>query len=246
MTLDPQHSPTAARFPPTSWTLVCAARGEGVEARGALGDLCQTYWAPVYAFIRRKGYAPADAEDFTQGFFADLLNRNSLNQVAAEHGRLRTFLLKAVTRHMINRHEMATAVKRGGGVPLLTLDIEPIEGQLHWEPSHQITPDLEFARQWALGLLARAFARVEARESDRGQLALFQELKGMISLDTATAPYAAIAARHGLSEGAVKVAAHRLRQGFRAALRSIIAETVTSEEEIDDEIQNLFEIFKSP
>jgi RNA polymerase sigma-70 factor (ECF subfamily) len=226
--------------------MICAARGEGAGARAALGGLCQTYWAPVYAFIRRKGYGPADAEDFTQGFFAQLLERNAFGHVAAEHGRLRTFLLKAVTRYMINLHEKSSAAKRGGGLPLLSLDVEPVEGQLRREPSHRITPDLEFARQWALGLLARAFALIEARERERGQLALFQDLKGLISFESATAPYAEIAARHGMSEGAVKVAAHRLRQGFRSALRSIIAETVTSDEAVDDEIRHLFEVFQSP
>jgi RNA polymerase sigma factor (sigma-70 family) len=242
---NPPANPTGQYFPATCWTVVQKAQGDGEPARAALEELCRIYWAPVYAFIRRNGRAPADAEDLTQGFFAELLARDSLGQVAAEHGRLRTFLLKAVTRHMINQHAKATAAKRGHGVPLISLDTAAVEGQMKWEPGHSLTPDVEFARQWGLGLLDRAFARVEAREANLGRPGLFQDLKGIISLDSATAPYAEIATRHGLSEGAVKVAAHRLRQSFRQALRDIIAETVASEEEIDDEIQELFQVFQS-
>jgi RNA polymerase sigma-70 factor (ECF subfamily) len=238
-------NPTGQHFPPTRWTVVYAARGEGKPARAALEELCRAYWAPVYAFIRRRGHAPADAEDLTQGFFAQLLARESLEEVAEELGRLRTFLLKAVTRFLINQHEKASAAKRGHGFPAISIDAAAVEGHMAWEPGHHHTPEIEFARQWGLGLLDRAFAMVEAKEANLGRPGLFQDLKGIISLNSATASYAEIAARHGLSEGAVKVAAHRLRQSFRQALRALIAETVATEEDIDDEIQNLFQIFQS-
>ena len=238
-------NPTGQHFPPTCWTVVYAARGEGKPAQVALEELCRAYWAPVYAFIRRRGHAPADAEDLTQGFFAQLLARESLEEVAEELGRLRTFLLKAVTRFLINQHEKASAAKRGHGFPAISIDAAAVEGHMAWEPGHHHTPEIEFARQWGLGLLDRAFAMVEAKEANLGRPGLFQDLKGIISLNSATASYAEIAARHGLSEGAVKVAAHRLRQSFRQALRALIAETVATEEDIDDEIQNLFQIFQS-
>jgi DNA-directed RNA polymerase specialized sigma24 family protein len=236
---------TASRFPVTRWTVIVAAQGKGTRAKMALNDLCGLYWLPVYAFVRRKGNSPADSEDLTQGFFAELLSRGSLEGVAEEKGRLRTFLLKAVTRHMINEYEKASAAKRGGGKPMLSLDFERAEDHYHVEPGHTITPELEFERQWALQMLDAALAEVREDAIRNGRGELFEDLKGLISLDATMAAYDEIAATHGLTEGAVKAAAHRLRQSFRAALRRAIAETVASEAEIDDEIRHLFEVFQT-
>lgn len=222
------------------------ARGDGRESWHALEDLCRSYWPPVYAFLRRKGCSPANAEDLTQGFFAELLSRGSLASVAEGKGRLRTFLLKAVTRHMINEHERATAAKRGGGVLPLSLDFDRAEGNYVAEPGHKVTPELEFERQWALQMLEQALAAVRDDAVRGERLALFEDLKGLISLDAGMAPYEEIAARHGLTEGAVKAAAHRLRQKFRECLRAAIADTVGSEEEVDDEIRHLFSVFEQP
>lgn len=237
---------TAANFPATCWSRVSAAQGEGEPAKIALNELCQLYWPPVYAFIRRKGNSPADAEDITQAFFASLFARGSFNFVAEEKGRLRTFLLKAVTRHMINEQDREHAAKRGGGLHPLSLDFALAEQGYIAEPGHTVTPELEFERKWALDLLARALcaAREDAKQHHREEL--FEDLKGLISLDSATASYEEIAARHCITEGAVKAAAHRLRQTFREALRSAIAETVSCSEEIDDEIRALFAVFSHP
>ena len=243
---DRQSETISARFPVTRWTMVAMAQGKGGPACHALNELCALYWTPVYAFVRRKGKSPADAEDITQGFFADLLSRDSLAAVAADMGRLRTFLLKALTRHMINAHEKAGAAKRGGGTLLLSLDFERAEGNYVAEPGHKITPELEFERQWAWKLLDEALADVRSDAERHGRSGLFEDLKGLISLEATLASYAEIAARHRLTEGAVKAAAHRLRHGFRTALRRVIAETVTSDEEIDDEIQHLFTVFQPP
>lgn len=236
----------AAYFPVTRWSFISEAQGKGERATLALNELCALYWPPVYAFVRRKGKSPADAEDITQGFFAELLSRGSLDSVAEEKGRLRTFLLKAVTRHMINEHEKSSAAKRGGGVQALSLDFERAESGYIAEPGHSITPELEFERQWALQLLDGALAEVRADAQRNQREALFEDLKGIISLDAAMAGYDEIAARHGLTEGAVKAAAHRLRQKFRDALRNSIADTVSTEDEIDDEIRHLFEVFQAP
>jgi RNA polymerase sigma factor (sigma-70 family) len=247
--MDANHrrSDTAASpFPATRWTVIVAAQGQGEDAKLALNDLCGLYWQPVYAFVRRKGNPPADAEDLTQGFFAEILSRGSLDGVAEEKGRLRTFLLKALTRHMINEHEKSNAAKRGGGQVLLSLDFESAENNYHIEPGHTVTPELEFERQWALQILDAALAEARNDAEQNGRIPLFEDLKGIISLDSTLAPYDEIAARHGLTEGAVKAAAHRLRQGFRAALRRAIAQTVATEEEIDDEIRHLFEVFHQP
>lgn len=235
-----------ARFPITRWTIVTAAQGQGGPAHLALNELCGLYWPPVYAFVRRKGKSPADAEDITQGFFAELLSRGSFESVAADKGRLRTFLLKALTRHMINEHEKSSAAKRGGGVAPLSLDFERAEANFIAEPGHQITPELEFERQWALQLLDEALAVARSDAERHGHGALFEDLKGLISLNAALDSYDEIATRHGLTASAVKAAAHRLRQGFRAALCRTIAETVSSEAEIDDEIRYLFTVFQTP
>jgi len=243
---DYEAKTTSANFPATRWTIVSAAQGQGALAHRALNELCGLYWLPVYSFVRRKGNPPADAEDLTQGFFAELLARGSLNTVGEEKGRLRTFLLKAVTRHMSHEYEKSNAAKRGGGAPVLSLDIEMAEGLFVAEPGHHITPDLEFERQWALSLLERALAVARTGAERAGRMDLFEDLKGLISLDATTASYEEIAARHGMSEGAVKVAAHRLRQSFRAALREAIAETVITEADIDDEIRHLFTVFQTP
>ena len=235
----------SARFPRTRWTIVIAAQGQGGQAHHALNELCCMYWPPVYAFVRRQGKSPADAEDLTQGFFAELLSRGSLDSVAAAKGRLRTFLLKAVTRYLINEHARAGAAKRGGGAPILSLDFKRAEGNFVAEPSHQITPELEFERQWALHLLDGALAEVQADAEHTGRGALFEDLRGLVSLDAMVLAYDQIAARHGMSESAVKAAAHRLRQSYRAVLRRLIAETVTSEEDVDDELRHLFTVFQS-
>jgi RNA polymerase sigma-70 factor (ECF subfamily) len=238
--------PQNAGFPDTRWTVIRESRGESENAGRALNELCMLYWPPVYAFVRRKGKSPADAEDITQGFFAELLARHSFDTVAEEKGRLRTFLLKAVTRHMIHQHEREHAAKRGGGTPVLSLDFDRAERGFIKEPGHCITPELEFERRWALQLLDHALEEVRADAKLNHGEALFEELKGLISLDTATTSYDQIATRQGMTEGAVKAAAHRLRQRFRESLRAAIAETVSSPEEIDDEIRNLFQVFQDP
>jgi RNA polymerase sigma factor (sigma-70 family) len=243
---NPRRCDTASSsFPVTRWTVIVAAQGRGADAKLALNDLCGLYWQPVYAFLRRKGNSPADSEDLTQGFFAELLSRGSFETLAEEKGRLRTFLLKAVTRHMLNEHEKSSAAKRGGGQALLSLDFERAECNYHIEPGHAVTPELEFERQWALQLLDHALAEARSEAEANGRSALFEDLKGLISLDATMASYDEIAKRHGLTEGAVKAAAHRLRQTFRAALRNAIAQTVTTEEEIEDEIRHLFEVFQT-
>ena len=241
------HEPTprSGAFPLTRWTLVASAAGDGPEAHRALEDLCRLYWPPVYFFARRRGLSHTDAQDTTQAFFAELLARGSILTASADKGRMRTFLLTALKRFMINQYEKATAAKRGSGVPPLSLDFGWVEGRFIPEPGHSLTPDIEFDRQWALRLLDLAFARARQQSEDRGGAELFDELQGLISTDSAAAPYADIAARLGMSEAAVKSAAHRLRGRFREALRSLIAETVAEESAIDEEISHLFSSFRA-
>lgn len=235
-----------ASFPETRWSLVLAAQSEAPRARQALDDLCRAYWTPVYAYIRQRGNSHADSEDLTQGFFACLLERGSLDSVAAEKGRLRTFLLTAVSRFMASAHERATAQRRGGGV--VHVPIDPGWGQERFgcDPGHGVTPELAFEREWALRLLDRVLADVRAASEATGQAALFNELRGLISFEPPPAAYEEIAARLGLTSSAVKAAAHRLRCRYREILRRHIADTVVAEEEVDDEIQRLFTVFGEP
>ena len=242
-----ETTPRSGAFPRTRWTLIASAAGDGPDARLALENLCRVYWPPVYFFARRRGLSHADAEDNTQAFFAELLARGSIFSASADKGRMRTFLLVALKRFMINQHEKATAAKRGNGVALMPLDFGWVEGRFLPEPGHSLTPDVEFERQWALRLLDLAFDLVKRETEARGGGELFGELQGLICTGAASAaPYSEIAARLGMSEAGVKSAAHRLRGQFRAALRSVIAETVAEESAIDEEISHLFSVFRAP
>ncbi|BCX46833.1 DNA-directed RNA polymerase sigma-70 factor [Haloferula helveola] len=236
---------TSSRFPKTRWTLVASARGAGLDAESAeaLEELCRAYWQPVYAYIRRRGNSPSDAEDLTQGFFAVLLRRKSLDGVDADKGRLRTFLLTAVSRHMASEHEKATAAKRGDGAAVLPLDCGLAEEGFVPDPGHNVSPDLEFDRQWAMRVVAQAYAATAEDEVSAGRGDLFEELKGTISACGGTDRFSAIAERLGMSEGAVKVAAHRLRGRYGNHLRELVASTLVDPSDVDEEIRHLLATF---
>lgn len=235
-----------AVFPETRWSLVLAVQQDAPRAREALDILCKAYWTPVYAYIRHRGNAHADAEDLTQGFFASLLERGSLGSVGAEKGRLRTFLLTAVSRFMASEYERAMAQRRGGGARHVSIDETRAEERFGCTPSHGVTPEIAFEREWALRLLDRVLAEVRDGSEAAGQGPLFAELQGLISFEPPPAAYDDIAARLGLTAAAVKSAAHRLRGRYRDVLRRHIADTVGAEDEVDDEIQRLFAIFGEP
>lgn len=239
-----EHS--RASFPRTQWSLVAAAQGDDPDTAAALNQLCTAYWRPVYAFIRRRGYPPAEAEDLTQGFFQSLLTRGSLNRADHQKGRLRTFLLTAVTRFMANQNARVTAAKRGGGAYHLPLDCGAAEEGFVPDPGHEITPDLEFDRQWAADLLRAAMARLQDQYVAAGQGDLFDALRGAVSTEDEVGPYTRIATRFSMSEGAVKVAVHRLRARFRTSLLEVIAETVTHEPDVETELAQVFDAFRTP
>jgi RNA polymerase sigma factor (sigma-70 family) len=224
-------------FATTRWSVVVAAGGPtGTDARAALETLCSTYWYPLYAYARRRGQDRHAAEDLTQGFFARLLERGSVAAADPQRGRFRAFLLTAFQRFAVNEHERAAAQKRGGGVPTLSLDFDAGESRFATEPSHDLTPEREYERRFALALLARVLARV--RDDRPGDADLLPYVGG-----TGDArPYAEIAAARGTSEGAVKVAVHRLRARYREHLRAEIRETVAEEADVDDEIRHLLEV----
>jgi RNA polymerase sigma factor (sigma-70 family) len=227
-------------FATTRWSLVAAAQDPAApEARQALAELCAAYWYPVYAYVRRRGHDHHAAQDLTQGFFARLLEKNDLAAADETRGRFRSFLLTACQHFLANEHDRATAQKRGGGQAHVPLDFADADGRYTREPADQTTPERVFDRQWALGVLDRVLAGLRNEYAESGRIRLFDTLKGSLTGSTETG-YAELADRLGMTEGAVKVAIHRLRQRYRDRLRAAIAETVATPEEVEDEIRDLF------
>ena len=229
----------ARRFASTRWSLVLAAgRGSAPGARDALGALCEAYWYPVYAYVRRRGHPADDAADLTQAFFARLLEKGDLRAANPERGRFRAFLLASVGHFLSNERDRALAQKRGGGAAVISLDGEAAERRYALEPSHDLTPERVYERRWALELLGRALARLRAGEERSGRGGRFEALKGHLTGEGGS--YAETAVAIGTSESAVKVAVHRLRRRYRELVRAEIAETLDDPSRVDDELGALF------
>ena len=228
------------QFHTTHWSLIVAAAGQGGEAsQTALADLCQAYWYPIYAFIRRRGRTADDARDLTQEFFATLLEKGYLADADPDRGRFRSFLLTAVARFVGKQDERAHAQKRGGGRRALPLNFDDGETRYQHEPSHDWTAERIFARRWALTLLDRTLAALRREHQAAGKLPLFDTLKVFLTGQAGTPPLRQVADELGMTEGAVKVAVHRLREKYREALRAEIAQTVATQEDVDDELRFL-------
>jgi RNA polymerase sigma factor (sigma-70 family) len=231
-------------FHTTHWTVVMAARqqDDGKPARDALASLCATYWYPLYAFIRRRGTGPQEAEDLTQEFFCRFLERRSLEHVRPAAGKFRTFLLTCLKHFLANERERAQAQRRGGGHPLIPLEGGDAETRYSLEPADQLTPEVLFERQWAFAVLGRTLEELR-REYGRGEKArLFEELEGFLPGGEGRASRAELAAKRGVSAGAIDVAVHRLRQRFGALLREQVAQTVSCEVEVEGEIRYLISV----
>jgi RNA polymerase sigma factor (sigma-70 family) len=231
-----------AAFTPTHWSVVLAAAGraDSVHARDALEKLCRNYWLPIYVFVRRQGHSPHDAQDLTQEFFARLLEKNYLAGAQREKGRFRSFLLASVKHFLANEWDKANAQKRGGGQVPISIDTTLGESSFRIEPADALTAEKIYERRWALALLEQVLRRLREEYTRDGKEKQFEQLKPTLTEASRSVPYAEIATRLGTSEGAVKVAVHRLRQRYRELLRAEIADTVASPGEIDDEIRNLF------
>jgi RNA polymerase sigma factor (sigma-70 family) len=227
-------------FATTRWSMVVAAGADSTpEGRAALESLFSAYWAPLYTFARRSGADREEAQDLVQGFLAELLEKDRLRQADRNRGRFRTFLLAAFRHHWSHERERARALKRGGGRAPLPLDFDSGENLYLAEPADDRTPERLFDRRWALTVLAAAIERVQDDHARAGRTDLFEALRGTIGAGGDDAGWAAVADRLGMTEGAVKVAAHRLRRRYREVLRDIIAETVADPSEVDDEIRHL-------
>jgi RNA polymerase sigma-70 factor (ECF subfamily) len=204
--------------------------------------LCSTYWYPLYAYIRWRGYAVEDGQDLTQEFFARLLEKNYLAQVGPEKGKFRSFLLKALKHFLANEYDRAAAQKRGKGVAPISLDAAAAEGMFALEPRCDLTPEILFERRWAATLLDQAFAQLRQEYAQAGKQALFQELHIFLTDDSGSGDYAPVAQRLKLTTGAVAVAVHRLRQKYRDCVRAQVAHTVATPAELEDEMRYLFSV----
>jgi RNA polymerase sigma factor (sigma-70 family) len=228
-------------FVTTHWSVVLAAgRGDTTHARSALEKLCRNYWYPLYAFVRRLGHSAHDAEDLVQGFFAVCLEKNYLGAVEEGRGRFRSFLLVALKRFLANEWDRQRAQKRGGRKTMVELDSLTAEQRYALEPAEQLTADKLFDRRWALTLLDQVMGRLCAEQVAAGKGEQFEALKECITAAGRGTPYVELGSRLGLSEGAIKVAVHRLRQRYRELLEEEIANTVASPEEVDAERKELF------
>ena len=233
--------PSAARFPTTHWSRIVAAGDPSApQAREALAELCRAYWYPLYAYVRHRGFPPDQAQDLTQDFFARVLEKGVFQDADPALGRFRSFLRAVCADFLANRRDHHNAVKRGGGRPVLSIDAPDAEGRYALEPLHDLTPDRIFDRAWALTLLDRVLDQVRREYHDAGRAAAFKELQVVLIDGNHAVPYAAIAARLGTSEGAVRVAVRRLRSRYGERLREEIATTVNDPSEVDDEIHALF------
>lgn len=235
------------RFDTTNWSVIVRATAdESAVARDALASLCETYWPPVYALIRRKGHSPADAEDLTQAYFARFLEKGYVHDFRPELGRFRTFLRASVTHFLANEWDRASALKRGGGRPPISLDADPVEARYRAEPVDRLTPDVLFERQWAAALLERCLARLREEQNGASPPGRFDRLKPLLIGLSSSSGYATVAGELGLSESGVRVAVHRLRKRFCALLREEIARTVSDPADVDAEIRWLLSAVRAP
>jgi RNA polymerase sigma-70 factor (ECF subfamily) len=228
-------------FATTRWSLVAAAaRGESAEAQEALASLCGIYWYPIYAYARRQISAVEDAQDMTQAFFAQVLEKGYLQSADPLRGKFRSFLRTAFDHFLAKERDRANAQKRGGGRPHLSLDMQAGERRYSREPTDHATPGSIFERRWALTILEQTLARLRQEFADAGKDKIFDKLKQALTGDGPAEPYSAIAAQLEISEQAVKVAVHRLRRRYAELIRAEIAQTVGSPDEIEDELRDLF------
>lgn len=234
------HTAGQPGFQTTRWSVIARAGHPESDSqrRRALEQLCADYWYPLYAFLRRKGQSPHEAEDTTQGFLASVLEGTFFESADPKRGRFRAFLLTALQRYAGHQRDHQNAQKRGGTVKRISLDTSVGEQRFQQEPIDELTAERVFERRWAITVLQRALQRVDTHYQDAGKQHLFAALKHHLD-GGAGDPYAAIAERFEMTEGAVKAAACRLRERYRQAVRDEVGDTLTAAEDVDDEIRRL-------
>lgn len=237
-----QTAAGAAQFANTHWSVVLSAADKchPTHALASLEKLCRVYWHPLYFFARRQGQSPHDAQDSTQEFFARLLQNGWLEAVDKKQGRFRSFLLAAFKHFLSNERDKARAQKRGGGQVVISIDTGNAETHYGCEPADRMTAEKIFERSWAMTLLEQTAARLRTEYERDGKTELFEQLKVTLTEPRGTIAYATLGRELKMSEGAVKVAVHRLRQRYRAVLRAEVAETLANPADVEDELRQIF------
>jgi RNA polymerase sigma factor (sigma-70 family) len=235
---------TAHWFTTTHWSVVLAAKGEDSPAAAeALEKLCRTYWPPLYAYIRRNGHGVEDAQDLTQAFFARLMEKDYLAHLHDQRGKFRSFLLTFLKYFLSDERDRAAAKKRGGGQTFVSLDDTPaVEADYMAEAAEHANPEQLFERRWAKTVLDQALHRLRQEYVADDKTALFDHLKDLQPSERGALSYVELGAQLGMSEAAIKTAAHRLRRRYGELLREEIAQTVSRPEEIDEEIRYLLTV----
>jgi RNA polymerase sigma-70 factor (ECF subfamily) len=234
----------AGDFTTTHWTVVRQASGNSPQAVAALETLARAYWYPLYAYVRRKGHNPHDAQDLTQAFFARLLEHGYLQNADRNQGRFRTFLLSSLKNFLINEWKRENRERRGGGQKLLSMDEETAETRFASEPFVEQPPDSLYDRGWAATLLELAMTALRAEFEQSGKLELFERLKVFVWGDKSALSYVEMAVQLNTTEGAVKVSVHRLRQRYGELLRAEVAHTVSTPEEVNEELRYLVSVIR--
>jgi len=237
------HGPAA--FTTTHWSVVLEAQGESPAAHEALEKLCRTYWRPIYAFLRRQGVSPEEAEDITQGFFAQLLERRKFSAVRKEKGRLRSFLLGALKYFLADEQRRAMAIKRGEGQRLIPLEELRADKRIETEPADSMTAEMIYERRWALTVLEQVLDRLKNEYRTAGNAALFDSLKQLLPDEPGSPSQAEIAAQLGMTENALRQAFYRFRQRYQSLLREEIAHTVATPGDIEDELRHLIAVIEA-
>jgi len=232
-------------FTTTHWSVVLTAQGESPAAEEALEKLCRMYWRPIYSFVRRQGVAPEEAEDLTQGFFAQLLERGSLSAVRKEKGRLRSYLLGALKYFLADEQRRAMAIKRGKGQRLIPLEELRSENRVEMEPADPVTAEMIYERRWALTVLEQVLDRLKNEYRTAGNAALFDSLKQLLPDEPGSPSQAEIAAHLGMTENALRQAFYRFRQRYQSLLREEIAHTVATPGDIEDELRHLIAVVEA-
>jgi RNA polymerase sigma factor (sigma-70 family) len=235
----------AVVFATTHWSVVLEAQGESPAAQDALEKLCRTYWRPVYSFIRRQGVGIEEAEDFTQGFFALLLERRDLDAVRKEKGRLRSYLLTSVKHFLASEQRRAMAVKRGKGQRVVALEGLSAAERTQIEPADSLSADRLYERRWAWTLMEQVLRRLKDEYSTAGNAALFDWLKQLLPDEPGAPSRAEIAAQLGMTENALRQALHRFRHRYQVLLREEISHTVAIASDIEDELRHLIAVLRA-
>ena len=225
--------------------MVAAGNSDAPQAVEALEKLCRTYWYPIYAYLRRRGWSEQDAQDLTQGFIAQLLKRRSIQGVERDKGKFRSFLLASLNYYVADERDRATAQKRGGGREVLSLDVQEAEQRYRFEPADERSPEKIFEHRWAMALLDQVLARLGQEFADAGKRDLFERLQAFLVEGAGDKTFAEVAREMGMTKEAVKKAAQRMRRRYHQFFREEIAQTVASPADVDEEIRHLCAVLGS-